>query len=294
MSDKRLLVLSRGAQLYSTGRLLDAAAGRGMKAEVVSPAELVVALDREGPRLYRAGQPCDLPDIVLPRIGARANGHGLAALRQLELLGVANPNPADAIATARDKLHAAQILAAKGVRVPLTFDVGDSAGLRFALRKLGAPVIVKLPRGTQGLGVMLLESTTSAASVVEALDRLGHHALLQEYVRHRKGWDLRVLVVAGRAVAASERSASDDDFRANVHRGGSAHAVELTEAQRTAALRAAEVLGLGVAGVDLLDTAAGPVVLEVNASPGLQGIERATGVDAAGAIVDALAGLRVD
>jgi ribosomal protein S6--L-glutamate ligase len=239
--------------------------------------------------LCERGDPVGPFDAVLPRVGMSATAHGLAVLRHMEALGTWALNPARAIALSRDKLASTQRLASRGVPVPDTVGVHELEGLDEAIEAVGGlPVVIKPREGTQGEGVVLAESMGAARSLCEAFRGVGRELLVQRFVAEAAGSDLRALVVDGKVVAAMRRTAAEGDFRANLHRGGSAEAVRLPREYRRAAVRAARLLGLRLAGADLLKSKDGPVVLEVNSSPGLEGIEAATGVDVAGLVLEAV------
>jgi len=283
----KLAILSRNGRLYSTRRLVEAARARGHTVRVLDPLRCYMRIAADGFAMHYKGRPLAGYDAVIPRIGASITRYGNAVLHQFELMGCHAPNPSAAILRARDKLRCHQMLAAEGIGMPATVfgdNPDDTADL---LSMLGPPPhVIKLNEGTQGAGVMLTEKPSSSRSVVEALRGLYATFLVQEFVAEAQGSDLRCLVVGERVVAAMRREAPEGDFRANLHRGGSASAAEPTPRERALAVRAAQVLGLGVAGVDLVESARGPLVLEVNASPGLEGVEAVSGVDVAGEIID--------
>ncbi len=286
----KLAILSRNAKLYSTRRLVEAARLRGHSVRVLDPLRCYLRIRSDGFAMHYKGRPIGDYDAVVPRIGASITRYGSAVLRQFELMGSYTPNPSDAIARARDKLRAHQLLAAEGIGLPATVfgdNPDDTADL---LSMLGPPPhVIKLNQGSQGSGVMLTEKPAASRGVIEALRGLYADFLVQEFVAEAAGADLRCFVVGGRVVASIRRQAAEGEFRANLHRGGSAEAVLASAAEQSMAVRAAAVLGLGVAGVDLLRSRRGPLVLEVNASPGLEGIESATGLDVAGEVIDFLA-----
>lgn len=287
----KLAILSRNPRLYSTRRLLEAADEVGVQAAVFDPLRCVVDLAGERAEVLHRGRRLAGIDAVLPRIGASITFYGLAVLRQLEAGGVAAINGSEAIARSRDKLRALQRLSRDGIRIPPTAFARSREEVRHAIRRVGGPpVVLKLLEGTQGVGVILAESVASAESVLDAMHSLRQNILIQAFVAEAEGVDYRALVVGDRVVAAMRRDASPGEFRANLHRGGTAEAIELDGETTAAALAAASALGLEVAGVDILPSARGPLVLEVNSSPGLEGIERATGRDVAGAILAYAAG----
>lgn len=286
----KLAILSRNATLYSTQHLVDAARERGHTVRVLDPLRCYMRIAEDGFEIHYKGRELAGFDAVIPRIGASVTFYGTAVLRQFEMMGCYTPNPSDAILRARDKLRAHQILAKAGIGLPATVfgdNPDDTADL---LRMLGPPPhVIKLNEGTQGNGVILAERLSASRSVIEAFSGLYANFLVQEFIGEAKGADLRCFVVGGKVVAAMRRKAKKGEFRSNLHRGGTASAVKLSEAETGTAIRAAKAMGLNVAGVDLIRSDRGPLVLEVNSSPGLEGIEGATGVDVAGAIVDYVA-----
>jgi ribosomal protein S6--L-glutamate ligase len=282
----KLAILSRNARLYSTQRLIEAARTRGHTVRVLDPLRCYVRIAPGDFEIHYKGRELTDYDAVLPRIGASVSKYGCAVLRQFEMMGAWTPNPSDAILRARDKLRAHQLLAREGIALPITVygDNPDDTGDLLAM--LGAPpYIVKLVEGAQGTGVILVEKPSAARSVIEAFRGLYANFLVQEFIEEAKGADVRCLVVGRKVVAAMQRNAAPGDFRANLHRGGHASAVELSAEEIAIAVRACAAVGLGVAGVDLLRSNRGPLVLEVNSTPGLEGIEGATGIDVAGAII---------
>lgn len=286
----KLAILSRNSKLYSTRRLVEAARERGHTARVLDPLRCYMHIASSGFAMRYKGQAISGYTAVIPRIGASITRYGCAVVHQFELMGSYTPNPSDAIARARDKLRCHQLLAAQGIGLPATVfgdNPDDTADL---LAMLGPPPhVIKLNEGTQGAGVMLTEKPSASRSVIEALRGLYANFLVQEFVAEARGADLRCFVVGRDVVATMRRQAPKGDFRSNLHRGGSAKAVQATDAERETAVRAAAVLGLGIAGVDLIRSRRGPLVLEVNASPGLEGIEEASAVDIAGRIIDHVA-----
>jgi ribosomal protein S6--L-glutamate ligase len=283
----KLAILSRNSKLYSTRRLVEAARERHHTVRVLDPLRCYLRISSDGFEMHHKGRPIAGYNAVIPRIGASITRYGTAVLRQFELMGSFTPNSSDAIARARDKLRSHQLLAAQGIGLPVTVFGDNPDDTVDLLSMLGPPPhVIKLNEGTQGAGVMLTEKPSASRSVIEALRGLYANFLVQEFIAEAKGADLRCFVVGGEVVAAMRRQAPKGDFRSNLHRGGSARAVRVSEAEQATAVRAASVLGLGVAGVDLIRSRRGPLVLEVNSSPGLEGIEAATGVDIAGRIVD--------
>jgi len=283
----KLAILSRNNRLYSTQRLVDAARARGHTVRVLDPLRCYMRIEPEAFEIHYKGRPLGEYDAVIPRIGASVTFYGTAVLRQLEMMSVYTPNPSDAVLRARDKLRCHQLLARHGIGLPRTVfgdNPDDTADL---LRMLGRPPhVIKLNEGTQGTGVILAERASSSRSVIEAFRGLFANFLVQEFIGEAKGSDIRCFVVGGRVVAAMRRQAKKGEFRSNLHRGGTAKAVKLSDEEIDTAIRASRVLGLNVAGVDLLRSKRGPLVLEVNSSPGLEGIEGATGEDVAGTIID--------
>lgn len=282
----KLAILSRNSKLYSTRRLVEAARERGHSARVLDPLRCYMHIASEGFAMHYKGQALSGYSAMIPRIGASITRYGCAVVHQFELMGSFSPNPSDAIARARDKLRCHQLLAAQGIGLPATVFGDNPDDTDDLLAMLGPPPhVIKLNEGTQGAGVMLTEKPSASRSVVEALRGLYANFLVQEFIAEAKGADLRCFVVGNRVVASMRRQAPKGDFRSNLHRGGTAKAVETTFAERDMAIRAAGVLGLGIAGVDLIRSRRGPLVLEVNASPGLEGIEESSGVDIAGEII---------
>ena len=283
----KLAILSRNSKLYSTRRLVEAARERHHTVRVLDPLRCYLRISSDGFEMHHRGRPISGYNAVIPRIGASITRYGTAVLRQFELMGSFTPNSSDAIARARDKLRSHQLLAAQGIGLPVTVFGDNPDDTIDLLSMLGPPPhVIKLNEGTQGAGVMLTEKPSASRSVVEALRGLYANFLVQEFIAEAKGADLRCFVVGGEVVAAMRRQAPKGDFRSNLHRGGSARAVRVSQAEQATAVRAASVLGLGVAGVDLIRSKRGPLVLEVNSSPGLEGIEAATGIDIAGRVVD--------
>ena len=283
----RIAILSRAPRCYSTTRLREAAVARGHAVDVLDTLDFALQVEEESPTLYYRGEPLGEYDAVIPRIGSSITFFGAAVLRQFEQMGVFALNPSHAVTVSRDKLRAVQILSRRDVGIPATAFVWKKADVLPAIKRVGgAPVIIKLIEGTQGIGVILAESADVAATIVETLQSAKQNVLIQKFVAESRGRDLRALVVGGRVVAAIRRTAKGQEFRSNLHRGGKAARVELDEEYARTAVHAAQILGLRVAGVDILEGRDGPQVLEANSSPGLQGIETATGVDIAGAIIE--------
>jgi len=281
-----MLILSRNASLYSTSRIVLAARARGHNVTVIDPLDFQIVVARGKPGLYVGGDRIGRFDVIIPRIGASITSYGLAVVRQFELMGVPVLNEAIAIARSRDKLRALQLLARQRIDVPTTVCARNPAGLDAALLLVrGCPAIVKLQQGTQGIGTMIADTPQSAHALLETFWAMGQDIVLQEYVKESKGRDVRIIVVGGKVVASMKRIAQKGEFRANLHRGARGQAVTIPPQYRAIAIRAAGVMGLEVAGVDMLEGRKGPRILEINSSPGLEGIERTTGVDVAGAMV---------
>jgi ribosomal protein S6--L-glutamate ligase len=282
---RRIGVLSRNAKLYSTARLIEAAALQGQRLRVIDTLQCGIVVEQGRPAILYEGREVDF-DVVIPRIGASITTYGLAVVSQFEMMGVPVVNGASAIAQSRDKLRGLQVLAKAGIPVPRTVMTRTKTDVADAVRRVGGlPAIVKLTQGTQGIGVMIAHSMAEIRSILDTMWDLGQEILLQEFIAESKGKDVRVLVVGDRAVAAMRRTAKKGDFRSNIHRGGEGEPVELTAEYGECALRAARVLGLEVAGIDLLETRAGPRVVEANSSPGFEGIEAVTGLGIAGLII---------
>ncbi|MCD7097555.1 30S ribosomal protein S6--L-glutamate ligase [Stenotrophomonas sp. MMGLT7] len=282
----KLAILSRNSKLYSTRRLVEAGRERGHSVRVLDPLRCYMRIAAGGFSLHYKGRPLTGYDAVIPRIGASVTRYATAVLRQFELMGAYTPNPSDAILRARDKLRAHQLLAAQGIDMPVTV-FGDSPDDTLdLLSMLGPPPhVVKLNQGSQGNGVILTEKNSASRGVVEALRGLYADFLVQEFIGEAQGADVRCLVVGERVVAAMRRQASEGDFRANLHLGGSASAVAISDEEAAVAVRSARALGLGVAGVDLIRSQRGPLVLEVNSTPGLEGVETVARQDVAGCII---------
>ncbi len=282
----RILVLSRRRRLYSTRRIVEAAAARGHHVRVVDHTKCYVEVRNSGPTVFHDGDPLTDVDAIVPRIGASVTESGSAIVRQFETQNVFTTTPSLGLSRARDKLRSLQVLARDRVAIPHTLFARRASDLDDLLERLGGPpVVIKLLEGTQGVGVVLAETKKAAKSVLQAFEGLKADVIVQEFIKEAKGADLRVIVVGGKVVAAMRRVGAPGEFRANVHQGGSAEKVTLTQRERRLAIKAAKSLGLEVAGVDMLRSERGPLVIEVNASPGLEGIETASGVDVAGAII---------
>lgn len=282
----RLLVLSRLRVLYSTRRFREAATGRGHEVRIHDPLECTLLLDRERPRLLHRSREIPVPDCAIPRVGSFQTAYSAAVVRHLEVMGVPVLNRADAVLRARDKLRSLQTLAERGIPVPRTAMARSPEAVERVLDRVGGPpVVLKLLHGTQGVGVILAETRAAVDATLDTLWGLGQDILIQEFVAESRGRDVRALVVDGEVVAAMRRQARPGEWRSNIHRGGVGEPVRLEPEYADAAVGAARAIGLDVAGVDLLEGAEGPRVMEINASPGFEGLERATGVDVAGRIV---------
>ncbi len=283
----KLAILSRGLKSYSTRRLKEAAIQRGHKALVLDTLKFSIDLQRGIPDLYFRQKKLSEYDAVLPRIGASITYYGTAVVRQFQEMDVFCANTAHGIANSRDKLRSLQILSRHHIGIPRTTFVRDKKDVLPAIARVGgAPVVIKLIEGTQGIGVLLAETEKSAEGIIELLQSQKQNVLIQKFVAESKGKDIRAFVVGDRVVAAMRRVAQGQEFRSNVHRGGVAEAVELDESYIETAVRSAQILGLQVAGVDMLEGKDGPQIMEVNSSPGLEGIETTTGLDIAGAVID--------
>ena len=286
----KIAVLSRAPQAYSQ-RLRAAALQRGHNVKVLNTLRFAIDLTADEPDLHYRGRQLSDYDAILPRIGNSITYFGTAVVRQFEQMDVYTPNTANGISSARDKLRANQILSRHNIAMPPTAFVRNRADVRPAIERVGgAPVVIKLLEGTQGIGVILAPQVKVAEAIIETLHSTKQNVLIQKFISESRGRDIRALVVGDRVVAAMRRSAAGDEFRSNVHRGGSVEAVELDPIYERAAVRSAQIMGLRVAGVDMLEGDEGPLVMEVNSSPGLQGIETATKLDVAGAIIDYIAG----
>jgi ribosomal protein S6--L-glutamate ligase len=282
----KIAVLSRSSSLYSTRRLKEAALDRGHEVAVVDYLRCYMDITARRPKVLFRGEEVR-PDAVIPRIGATYTFYGSAVVRQFEMAGVFTVNSADGITRARDKLHSLQLLSRSGVGLPTTSFAHSAQDIDGLLDVVGGPpVVIKLLEGTQGLGVVLAETRKAAESVITAFRQLDANILVQQFIEEARGADIRAFVVGGEVVASMRRLSPPGDFRSNLHRGGRAEPVELTPNERATSLRAARAMGLNVAGVDLLQSDEGPMVIEVNSSPGLEGIEGASGVDIADIIID--------
>lgn len=285
----KIAVLSTVKNLYSTRRLVEAAQLRGHECVVIDHSKCYVGIKQGQPSIHYKGQDVSDIDAIIPRIGASVTFYGSAIVRQFEVMGVISANPSQAITRSRDKLRCMQILSGAGIGMPTTGFARNTRDVDDLIRMVGGPpLVIKLLEGTQGIGVVLAETRKAASSVIEAFYGLGNNILIQEYIKESRGTDIRAFVVNGRVVGAMKRTAKEGEFRSNLHRGGSAEVIKLNKAERETAIRAAGELGLTVCGVDMLPSDRGPLVLEVNSSPGLEGIEKATHKDIAGEIISFL------
>jgi len=285
----KIAILSRKSSLYSTSRLKEAGEQRGHEIHVVDYLRCYMDITSHKPKVVFRGKPMVDYDAVIPRIGATHTFYGTAVVRQFEMMGVFPANESTAISRSRDKLRCLQLLARKGIGLPVTGFAHSTQDIEGLLGIVGgAPLVIKLIEGTQGIGVILAETPKAAEAVIEAFRGLDANILVQEFIKEAGGSDIRCFVVGEKVVASMKRQAPEGEFRSNIHRGGTAHRIKLTPEERSTAVRAAKTMGLNVAGVDILRANHGPVVMEVNSSPGLEGIEGATNVDVAGKIVEFL------
>ena len=282
----RIAILSRNPSLYSTSRLVEACKERDHDVDVLNTLKCYMDIAAHRPSVHYRGKELDSYDAVIPRIGASVTFYGAAVLRQFEMMGAYSLNESVAITRSRDKLRSLQIMSRAGIGLPLTGFANSPDDTKDLIKLVGgAPLVVKLLEGTQGKGVVLAETHKAAESLIDAFRNLDANFLVQEFIKEAGGADIRCLVVGSKVVAVMKRQAKEGEFRSNLHRGGTASLIRLTPEERSTAVRAAKKMGLNVAGVDLLRSNHGPVVLEVNSSPGLQGIETATGKDVAGLII---------
>jgi len=283
----KLGILSRKAQLYSTNRLVEAARQRGHQVQVIDPLRCYMNITSHNPEVHYKGENLVGFDAIIPRIGASVTFYGTAVVRQFEMMGVYSVNESVAITRSRDKLRSLQLLARKGIGLAVTGYAHSTKYTEDLINLVGgAPLVVKLLEGTQGIGVILAETNKAAESVIEAFRGLKAHFLVQEFIKESGGKDIRCFVVGGKVVATMMRKAKEGEFRSNIHRGGVGTTVKITPEERSTAVRAASIMGLNVAGVDILRANHGAVVMEVNSSPGLEGIEKTTGRDVASKIIE--------
>lgn len=282
----KIAVLSTNKQLYSTQRLVDVATQRGHECIVMDHTKCYVGIQQGKPSIHYKGEVISDIDAIIPRIGASVTFYGSAIVRQFEVMDVISANPSQAITRSRDKLRCMQILSGAGLGLPITGFARMASDVDDLINMVGgAPLVIKLLEGTQGIGVVLAETKKAASSVIEAFYGLGNNILIQEYIKEAKGTDIRAFVVDGKVVGAMKRTAKEGEFRSNLHRGGTAEIVKLTRKERETAIAAARAMGLTIAGVDMLPSTRGPLILEVNSSPGLEGIEKATSKDIAAEII---------
>ena len=283
----KIAVLSRNPKLYSTKRLMEAIEKNGHEGRVIDHLKCDIIMEDSGPSIYYEGEKLTDIDAIIPRIGASVTFYGCAVVRQFEMMNVFSAVESVSITRSRDKLRSLQVLSRSGVRMPKTAFTNSSKGDNKVLKHIGqAPVVIKLLEGTQGLGVVLAETNKAATSVVEAFESLKTRVILQEFIEEAGGADIRAFIVDGEVVGAMKRQGKEGEFRSNLHRGGNADIIKLSREEKSAALKAAKSMKLAIAGVDMLQSKRGPLVLEVNSSPGLEGIEGATGVDIAGKIIE--------
>ncbi len=284
----KIAILSRNKNLYSTKSLLKAAEARGHEVRVIDYLRCHMSITSMKPKIFLDQEELNY-DAIIPRIGASNTFYGTAAVRQFEMMGTYSVNESVAISRSRDKLRSLQLLSRRGIGLPVTAFAHDSKATGNIIKSCGgAPLVIKLLEGTQGVGVVLAETAKAAESVIEAFRGLNTHILAQEFIKEAGGADIRCLVVGGKVVASMKRQGKEGEFRSNLHRGGNASVVRITPEERSTATRAAKIMGLNVAGVDLLRSNHGPVIMEVNSSPGLEGIETATGKDLAGKIIECI------
>lgn len=283
----KIAILSRKASLYSTHRLKEAGEKRGHEMHVIDYLRCYMNITSHKPQVIFQGTPLEGFDAIIPRIGASRTFYGTAVVRQFEMMNVFTANESQAISRSRDKLRCMQILARQGIGLPVTGFANSTKDIEGLIDIVGgSPLVIKLLEGTQGIGVVLAETNQAAKSVIEAFRGLDANILVQEFIKEAKGMDIRCLVVGDRIIASMKRQGAAGEFRSNIHRGGSAAAIKLTPEERSTAVRAAKAMGLRVSGVDILRSNHGPVVMEVNSSPGIEGIEKATSVDVAGKIIE--------
>ncbi|MFM9984150.1 MAG: 30S ribosomal protein S6--L-glutamate ligase [Flavobacteriales bacterium] len=281
-----IVILSRDTKLYSTRRLIEACEASGHTARVVDHLKCNLVIEKKNPKVIYKGEELLNVDAVIPRIGASVTFYGTAVVRQFEMMHVFTAVESQALVRSRDKLRSMQILSRAGLGLPKTVFSNYSKDVEKILEEVGGtPVIIKLLEGTQGLGVVLAENDKAAISVMEAFNGLKARVIVQEFIHEAKGADIRAFVIDGHVVGAMKRQAKEGEFRSNLHRGGTADVIELSREEELAAIKAANALKLGIAGVDMLQSERGPLIIEVNSSPGLEGIEKATGKDIAGQIV---------
>ena len=286
----KIAILSQDPQLYSTRRLKEAGEAQGHEVKVINYLRCYMNITSHKPCVVYNGKPLENFDAIIPRIGASRTFYGTAVVRQFEVMGVFSANESQAISRSRDKLRCLQILAREGIGLPVTGFAHATEDIDGLIETVGgAPLVIKLLEGTQGIGVVLAETHQAAKSVIEAFRGLDANILVQEFIKEAGGADLRCFVVGGKVIAAMKRQGKEGEFRSNLHRGGNAEKIKLTPEERSTATRAAKAMGLRISGVDLLRSNHGPVVMEVNSSPGLEGIEKTTEIDVAGKIIEFIA-----
>jgi len=282
----KIAILSRNPKLYSTRRLVEAAEKRNHTVIVVDPLKCNIEIEKRKPKVYYNGTYLDDIDAIIPRIGASVTFYGTAVVRQFEMMKVFSAVESQALVRSRDKLRSLQVLSRAGVGLPKTVFTNYTKDVDHLVESVGGvPLVLKLLEGTQGLGVVLAETHNAATSVLEAFNGIGARVIAQEFIKEAAGADIRVFIIDGKVVGAMKRQGKEGEFRSNLHRGGTASVISLTDEEEKTALKATRAMGLGVAGVDLLQSSSGPLVLEVNSSPGLEGIEAATKKDIAKEII---------
>jgi ribosomal protein S6--L-glutamate ligase len=286
MKPLKIVVLSRNPKLYSTARLMEAGQARGHDIQVLDHTKCYVVIEKGKPQVYYGDHPVEDVDAVIPRIGASVTFYGASIIRQFEMQRVFTTVPSVGLIRSRDKLRSLQFMGQKGIDIPKTAFAKYPGDIDFMIKRVGgAPLVIKLLEGTQGLGVVLAETKKAATSVIEAFYGLNANILVQEFIEEAKGADIRAFVVDGEVVGAMERQGAEGEFRSNLHRGGSSRSITLKSRQRTMAIKAAKAMGLSVAGVDMIQSQRGPLLMEVNSSPGLKGIEEATEIDIASRVI---------
>jgi ribosomal protein S6--L-glutamate ligase len=282
----KIVILSRNPHLYSTKRLVEAAIQRKHTVEVIDPLKCEIILEKKNPRILYKGKYLENIDAIIPRVGASVTFYGTAVVRQFEMMKIFSVVESQALVRSRDKLRSLQVLSRAGLGMPKTVFSNYTKDVAEVIAYVGgAPLVIKLLEGTQGLGVVLAETNNAAESVLEAFNGLQARVIVQEFIKESKGADIRAFIVDGNVVGAMKRQGKEGEFRSNLHRGGSAEVFQLSDEEEIAALKAAKALGLGVCGVDMLQSARGPLIIEVNPSPGLEGIESATKKDIAASII---------
>jgi ribosomal protein S6--L-glutamate ligase len=282
----RIAVLSRNSKLYSTKRLIEAGKAKGHDMIVIDHLKCNIEIEKKKPQIYYNGEYLKDIQAIIPRIGASVTFYGTAVVRQFEMMNIFSTTESIALVRSRDKLRSLQIMSRAGLGLPKTSFANYAKDVKQVIKSVGgAPCVIKLLEGTQGIGVVLAETEKAAESVIEAFNGLQARVIIQEFIKEAGGADVRVFIIGDRVVGAMKRQGKEGEFRSNLHRGGTAQIIELSDAEERAALKAAKSMGLGVAGVDLLQSSRGPLILEVNSSPGLEGIEAATGKNIAGEII---------